>query len=76
MECWSDGVWSRLPDLRLPREGPGVVDHDSKLYVIGGRGGGGTVEVYDPAAAAWSVLEQKLVGQDQEYTAIVLDRVV
>ncbi len=32
----------------LTREGPGVVNHDGKLYVIGGRGGDGTVEIYDP----------------------------
>ena len=54
----------------------GVVEHDGKLYVLGGRGGLGSVEVYDPEEDAWQILEEKLLSVDQEYSAVILDRVV
>ena len=31
-------------DIPVSREGPGVVGHGGQLYVVGGRGSGGSVE--------------------------------
>lgn len=76
VECWDGSVWRRTCSLTLPREGPGVVNHDGKLYAIGGRGGDGTVEIYDPTLDKWEVLGERLSSQDQEYSAVILDRVV
>ena len=76
VECWFAGTWGRSPALHRPREGPGVIDHAGRLYVIGGRGGEGTVEVFDPELQTWEILDQRLLSQDQEYTAVILDRVV
>ena len=48
----------------ITREGPGVVGHGGHLYVIGGRGSGGSVEKYDPNTNTWHVLDIK-VGDDR-----------
>jgi len=76
VECWYNSVWHEAASLQHAREGPGVVDHEGKLYVIGGRGGDGTVEVYTPEEDRWDLLGQKLSSKDQEYSAVILDRVV
>ena len=76
VEKWDGERFHRVASLHHAREGPGVVAHDGKLYVLGGRGGDGSVEVYDPATDKWEILDQKLISTDQEYSAVILDRVV
>ena len=46
------------------------------MWVVGGRGSGGSVERYDSQMNTWEVMEEKLRYQEQEYTAVVIDRVV
>jgi len=76
VERWDGTNWSRVADLNEAREGPGCVGHGGKLYVIGGRGSRGTVEVYDPESDTWEVLDMKVGFPEQEYYAVILDRVV
>jgi len=68
--------WCQVAPLHHAREGPGVVQHAGRLYVIGGRGGEGTVEMYRPDTNQWEVLGETLTCPDQEYSAVILDRVV
>ena len=55
---------------------------EAKLYqsavclLLGGRGGDGTVERYHPEEDRWEVLDQRVGSEDQEYSAVILDRVV
>ena len=44
--------------------------------LLGGRGGDGTVERYHPEEDRWEVLDQRVGSEDQEYSAVILDRVV
>jgi hypothetical protein len=44
--------------------------------MAGGRGGEGTVERYHPEEDRWEILDQRLASEDQEYSAVILDRVV
>ena len=60
VERWDGEVWSRVAPLAVPREGPGCVAHGGKLWVIGGRGSGGTVECYCPDTDTWQLLEMKV----------------
>ena len=53
-----------------------MVGHGGRLYVIGGRGSEGTVEVYSPEEDSWQVLELPVCQKEQEYSAVILDRVV
>ena len=76
VEVWDGSNWSTLAPLHKAREGPGVVGHGGQLYVIGGRGSEGTVEKYDPATDTWTLLDIKVGCPDQEYSAVILDRIV
>ena len=38
VEVWEEGGWREVAPLTHPREGPGVVGHGGKLYVIGENG--------------------------------------
>ena len=78
VEVWdvATGRWSEVQPLTHPREGPGVVGYGGQLYVIGGRGSNGTVEVYTPETDSWLVLELPVGQPEQEYSAVILDRVV
>ena len=79
-ECCQASTFLRQQEaycnISLYREGPGVVEHDGLLWVVGGRGSGGSVERYDSQMNTWEVMEEKLRYQEQEYTAVVIDRVV
>ena len=66
----------RVTTVPCTREGPGLVEHDGCVWVLGGRGSGGTVERYDKEHDCWEVLENKLSCENQEYTAVVIDRIV
>lgn len=55
-------AWNVLPDVPTDRNHLGAAAIDGKVYVAGGRFGGGfnsertdALEVYDPATGAWSV---------------------
>ncbi len=53
----SSGQWRRLPPLPVPRYSHTVTFHDGLIYVIGGEGGNGPVEVidiFDPDTEKWS----------------------
>lgn len=53
----STGGWRRLPALPVARYSHTVTAYDGRIHVIGGEGGGGTVEqvdVFDPATGSWS----------------------
>lgn len=56
-----DQNWLLLAPLGEPRQEVGVAEVDGRVYVAGGfredRSTAATVEVYDPAADAWSVIE-------------------
>ena len=73
---WDGRDWTVLSPLNIAREGPGVVGHAGHLYVVGGRGSGGSVERYDPSTDTWTLLDIKLRCPEQEYSAVILDRVV
>jgi subtilisin family serine protease/N-acetylneuraminic acid mutarotase len=52
-------TWTALPNLPNGRSQPSVAAVAGKIYAIGGWGGGdplASVDVYDPAAGAWSTL--------------------
>eukprot|EP00092_Neocalanus_flemingeri_P010433 GFUD01011244.1.p1 GENE.GFUD01011244.1~~GFUD01011244.1.p1 ORF type:complete len:568 (+),score=126.56 GFUD01011244.1:211-1704(+) len=76
VERWDGTNWGRVADLNVAREGPGCVGYGGKLYAIGGRGSEGTVEVFDPEEDKWEVLDMKVGCPEQEYSAVILDRVV
>ena len=76
VERWDGTNWTRLAPLQVAREGPGVVGHAGLLYVIGGRGSGGTVERYSPDTDTWTLMDIKVACPDQEYSAVILDRIV
>ena len=78
VEVWDGetGRWREGKPLTHPREGPGVVGYGGQLYVIGGRGSNGTVEVFTPETDTWQVLELPVGQPEQEYSAVILDRVV
>jgi hypothetical protein len=52
------------------------IENVAACYFLGGRGGEGTVERYHPEEDRWEVLDQRLASEDQEYSAVILDRVV
>lgn len=68
--------WSRLPDLKVAREGPGLVEVSGVgMYAIGGKSSDGTTEVFD--GKEWTLVEGlQLKYRDDEYTCCVLQRVV
>ena len=76
VERWDGTNWVRLAPLTVAREGPGVVGHGGLLYVIGGRGSGGSVERYHPDTDTWQLMDIKVGCPDQEYSAVILDRIV
>ena len=73
---WMTLIIAFLITCVFSREGPGVVGHGGRLYVIGGRGSGGSVESYDPEADTWDLLDIKVGCPEQEYSAVILDRIV
>ena len=76
VERWDGTNWNKVASLNEAREGPGVVGYGGKLYAIGGRGSRGTVEVYDPELDKWELMDTKVGCPEQEYYAVILDRVV
>ena len=76
VEKWDGENWIQVAGLNTPREGPGCVGYGGKLYAIGGRGSEGTVEVYNPEEDTWEILDMKVGYPEQEYSAVILDRVV
>ncbi len=55
----ADASWSTIPAPPNSHGATGVAEeHDGKIYVVGGSGGGSnTVDVYDPLANAWTSFE-------------------
>ena len=76
VEKWDGTNWIQVAPLKVAREGPGVVGHDGLLYAIGGRGSGGSVERYHPDTDTWQIMDIKVGCPDQEYSAVILDRIV
>ena len=76
----SDDSWASLPPLPIPRYGPTMQAVGGKLYLIGGASSHGhddrSIEVYDPALAAWSLIEDALpVEREGSATAMFGDRI-
>jgi hypothetical protein len=72
--------WASLPPLPIPRYAPTMQPFDGKLYVIGGTSSHGhdelAIEVYDPATAAWSLIQDALsVEREASATALFGGRI-
>ena len=66
-------VWSS--QLNIAREGPGVIQVEDQLYVIGGRGSdvNGSVEVWHSKDSTWRLVPELNVKHfDQEYVVTIL----
>ena len=66
-------VWSS--QLNIAREGPGVIQVEDQLYVIGGRGSdvNGSVEVWHSKDSIWRLVPELNVKHfDQEYVVSIL----
>ena len=66
-------VWSS--QLNIAREGPGVIQVEDQLYVIGGRGSdvNGSVEVWHSKDSTWRLVPELSVKHfDQEYVVSIL----
>ena len=63
--------------LIIEREGPGVIQIDEKVYVIGGRGLEvlGTIEIYDSRTQTWTLGNDdlKVKHENQEYSVVLLE---
>ena len=47
-----------MEDLHHPRHFAAMVSHGGRLYIIGGRSGGGeAVEVYSPDTGTWTLVD-------------------
>jgi hypothetical protein len=70
-----------MPDLNVPRESPGIVGVDGKLFVVGGRinetdSKTGSVEFYDPDQNVWKLLTENHLhvrNANEEYVALIMD---
>jgi len=67
-----DDSWATMPPLPVSRYGATMQALDDKLYLIGGAATRGqderSIEVFDPATAAWSLIENALT-EDREGSA-------
>ena len=66
--------WKRWSDeLNIGREGPGVIQVQDTLWVVGGRGLGvnGSVEVYQKGK--WTIQEHSVKHENQEYLLAILE---
>ncbi len=68
-------AWVELPSMPVPRYAPSLEAFGDKLYLLGGTSSHGnderSIEVFDPAANAWSVIEDAL-GVDREGSSATL----
>jgi hypothetical protein len=76
----ADDSWAVLPPLPVPRYGATMQAEDGKLYLIGGTSSHGHdergIEVYDPATASWSIIENALsVEREASATAAFGDKI-
>ena len=69
-----EGLWKSHSTLNIARECPGVASVGGKTYVVGGKGAGGSVEVWDEGEGIWKVLEDGVKYKSQEYLVSVLNR--
>ena len=54
-----------------------MVEVEETIYVIGGKGSKGTIEVFDKATDQWKLLEGlKMKNENEEYVACVLERII
>ena len=61
----------------MAREGPALAEVGGKLYAIGGKGSGGTVEVYDSDNQEWKLVKELEVAgkhKKKEYSCDILTR--
>jgi hypothetical protein len=73
---YSNGGWTQLASMHYPRNAYGLeLLRDGRLLVVGDEndGNGGTAEVYDPLANAWTVTAQATVGFADSETAMLPD---
>lgn len=50
----TSGAWQRRTDMATGVADPAVVEYDGLLYVVGGHGSAGSVQIYDPQTDTWS----------------------
>ena len=69
-ETWSP---SRIMPTNVAREGPGVIQVEDSIWVVGGRGldVNGSVEVYQNGE--WKIQEHCVQHENQEYLLAILE---
>ena len=69
-ETWNSSL---IGPMNVPREGPGVIQAEDSIWVVGGRGldVNGSVEVYQNGE--WKVQEHCVKHENQEYLLAILE---
>ena len=74
IESYDFTTWTRWnTELNIGREGPGVIQIDDSIWVVGGRGQDvkGSVEVYENGT--WNLQKHQVKHENQEYLLGILE---
>ena len=61
--------------MTVPREGPGLVVVEDKLYIFGGKGSEGTMKILDLKTQKFDQKDLRLKYSNNEYEAVLVDTI-